>query len=254
MKKFFRTLQTHFNFLHDLRYDIQYFLRRITNSVHEEEFNAIEYFRPDINQVFLDIGSNRGEAITSILIINKGKNKIIGFEPNPFIFEKLQKRHGKRANVRLLNFGVADIAGEFKLFVPFYRRWMFDGLSSFDLTNPVEWMPKNMWNFKKVKLSIKEVTCKVLSIDELNFNPYFIKIDVQGYETKVLQGAINTLRQYKPILLIETLLKEHREILTPMGYDYFHFKNGNFVRGEGEVNTLCISKDKLHITNGRLAS
>jgi hypothetical protein len=33
--------------------------------------------------------------------------------------------------------------------------------------------------------------------------PDFIKIDVEGYEYKVLQGAKNTLRSSKPILFIE---------------------------------------------------
>ena len=43
--------------------------------------------------------------------------------------------------------------------------------------------------------------------------PDFIKIDVEGHEKKVLEGAESTLAQYKPVLLVETSgFKEFHDI------------------------------------------
>ena len=50
-----------------------------------------------------------------------------------------------------------------------------------------------------------------------------IKIDVEGHELRVLQGAKETLQKYKPAIFIEILehsdnQKETHEYLTNMGY------------------------------------
>ena len=45
---------------------------------------------------------------------------------------------------------------------------------------------------------------QLYTIDEFNFeNIDYIKIDVDGYELNVLQGAIKTIEKYKPVLVLE---------------------------------------------------
>jgi FkbM family methyltransferase len=43
--------------------------------------------------------------------------------------------------------------------------------------------------------------------------PQFMKIDVEGHEFEVLQGAVRTLREHRPILIFETT-RNHSEIAT----------------------------------------
>ena len=51
-----------------------------------------------------------------------------------------------------------------------------------------------------------------ITLDSLDFADVdFIKIDVQGKESEVLEGAINTIRKYKPLLMIEVTDKEQTE-------------------------------------------
>tara|TARA_R100000152_G_C6782085_1_gene218315 strand:+ start:5025 stop:5705 length:681 start_codon:yes stop_codon:yes gene_type:complete len=51
-----------------------------------------------------------------------------------------------------------------------------------------------------------------ITLDSLDFADVdFIKIDVQGKEIEVLEGAINTIRKYKPFLMIEADDGQHTE-------------------------------------------
>ena len=52
----------------------------------------------------------------------------------------------------------------------------------------------------------------------------FVKIDVERMEVEVLNGAMKTLKKYKPILLIEVLKSPQQEIfdlIKPLGYEIF---------------------------------
>ena len=43
----------------------------------------------------------------------------------------------------------------------------------------------------------------MITIDSLNLKPNLIHLDVEGYEGKVLQGALDTIEKYKPIIALE---------------------------------------------------
>ena len=64
-----------------------------------------------------------------------------------------------------------------------------------------------------------------MSIDSLELERVdFVKIDVERMEVEVLNGAMKTLKKYKPILLIEVLKSPQQEIfdlIKPLGYEIF---------------------------------
>jgi FkbM family methyltransferase len=49
------------------------------------------------------------------------------------------------------------------------------------------------------KYTVNLITIDLLNLDKLDF----IKLDVEGYEIKIIEGAINTIRKYKPIITLE---------------------------------------------------
>lgn len=242
MKNFFRSIQTYFPALHDVRFDLKFFKMKMTKTPHENDFNALKQFNPKEDQVLVDIGSNRGESICSMLLASNLSNKIVGFEPNKLVFDKLIRRFGKDKKVILHNVGLGSTKEKLNLFIPFYRNWMFDGLSSFNINEAREWLKTRLWNFKEVKLSIKEVPCQIETLDSYNLRPCFIKIDVQGFELEVLRGAKETITEYKPVLLIESITEEVIDFLKPIGYDFYSFENGSFKPGNGILNTFCSTK------------
>ncbi len=241
-KFFIRALQTRLPFLQDLRYQFQFGLRALRQQTHDPDFDALGLLKKGKERVFLDIGSNRGEAIQSMLIGYEGASTIIGFEPNPLIFDKLQRTHGHRENVVLHECGLGDQPSRFSLFIPFYRQWMFDGLASFKREAAASWLVHRLWNFREKLLTIREEVCTVKRLDDFQLAPDFIKIDVQGFELQVLQGGVETLRSHQPTLLIESIQPDLMDFLRGLGYRFYRFENGRFEEGKGSLNTFCMTE------------
>ena len=190
MKNFLRAVQTNFPWLHDVRFQFKLNRSKRSGKPHEHDFYALNLFDIPQEKVFVDVGSNRGEGIQSTLVTMKGKNKIIGFEPNPLVFEKLANYFNGHQRIELYNCGLGANEQSNTLYVPFYRKWMFDGLSSFKKTEAADWLKTRLSGFKEKRLTIKEVRCDIKTMDSFNLNPGFVKIDVQGFELEVLNPII----------------------------------------------------------------
>lgn len=240
MKNKLRLLQTYFPFLHDLRFKLKFQKMKLLKQSHDVDFDLISKLNITPQSLFVDIGSNRGEAIWSMLINTKEQVNIIGFEPNPFIFDNLQKEFSNKKNVTLHNFGIGDKDNTLKFYIPFYQKWMFDGLASFNYDEAANWLKDRLWKFNPDKLNVKKIECKIKPLDSFNLNPVFIKIDVQGFEYEVLKGAIETLKKSTPIILIESIQENHKALLSEIGYQFYSYSNGKLIEDKGLLNTFCI--------------
>lgn len=67
----------------------------------------------------------------------------------------------------------------------------------------VTWDEKAKDGTGRVKSIDSSSGVKRVTLDSLNLNPDLIKIDVEGDEFKVLQGSVETLKKYKPVLIVE---------------------------------------------------
>lgn len=69
---------------------------------------------------------------------------------------------------------------------------------------------------------------KIITTGEGNRPPSFLKIDVEGAEADVLEGAANTLKNYQPMVLCEThgqtRAQRVYEILVGLNYELFCVK------------------------------
>ncbi|MDC0230564.1 FkbM family methyltransferase [Aureispira] len=239
-----RSIQINFPRQQDFILRVKQSILNFFNKPHEEAFGAIKLFDQQTEKLFLDIGSNRGQSINSMRLFSDDKTKIIAFEANPELSEKLVKRYEKEDSILIHNYGLSSQEGNLELHIPFYKNWMFDGLASFNGNAARGWLKNNILFFKDKFLTIKRVPCMLRKLDDFDLKPYFIKIDVENYEEEVIKGAVNTIKENLPVLLIESLTESAIELLTDLGYHYFVFQKGSFIPREPGYNTFCLNPER----------
>lgn len=104
--------------------------------------------------------------------------------------------------------------------------------ASFKYEKAIDWISGSVYLFDNKKITVETMALKIKTLDSLNLNPDFIKIDVQGFEHLFLLGAKETIIGCKPIFLIESV-KQNGEVynlLKELGYSLYKYKNGKFMR------------------------
>lgn len=137
----------------------------------------------------VDIGANRGEFSLAASSLNPSAN-IIAFEPNPNIASILKRdlERNSITNIELRECGLSDEEAVLTLHVPYVN----SGSASFG-------------GFQSDGYEISRIPVHT-GDEELNgIEPDFIKIDVEGYELRVLRGLRQTIERTRPIIEIEVL-------------------------------------------------
>ncbi|OUL29115.1 FkbM family methyltransferase [Nostoc sp. 106C] len=144
----------------------------------------------------IDIGANVGQFAISINAVLP-KAQIYSFEPIPDCFNKLKASMSGKKNFTAFNLGIGDRAGDLVFQHNSYSQSSsFLQITHLHKTAFPETSDSHSINVKIEKLD--EVAEKLLLTDSL-----LIKIDVQGYEDKVLNGGEATIKRAK-IIIIET--------------------------------------------------
>jgi FkbM family methyltransferase len=143
--------------------------------------------------VFFDIGANIG--LMSLLGAQKvgAKGVVVAFEPVAATFGKLQKNialNPQFSNIQTVRAAVSDANGKQEIFI----------------TGP----GRDAWNSLVPAEGMQSESIETYRLDDLMNDsklelprPDLIKIDVEGWEIHVLRGAEQTLKNIKPVLLIE---------------------------------------------------
>lgn len=142
-------------------------------------------FLTDRTKVSVDAGANKGVYTYFLSRLTTG---VHAFEPNPKIFRILNR--ALPTNVTAYNVALSDRAGVADLLVPGSKgRFSNQGASL---------------SHEKVQGPHKTVQVEAQKLDHYELhNVGFIKIDVEGHEQKVLDGARATISRERPVLLIE---------------------------------------------------
>jgi len=143
----------------------------------------------------IDVGAYKG---VYTYFLAKYSKKVYAFEPNPKSYKILKKTVNKK--VEVLPYALSNKSSFDLLKIPKGRKGYSNQGGS--IRNV-----KLDKNFGKLKVETKK-------IDDLKLkNIGFIKIDAEGVELKVLNGAKKLIQKYKPTLLIEI---EERYISDPI--------------------------------------
>lgn len=185
----------------------------------EAEIHLVR-FLADRAKVSLDIGANRGVWAN---VMADYSSKVIAFEPNPKMFALLKAYSDSR--IESYPYALSNQTGRTRLMVPKGRKGYSNQGASLSQT-------------KIGAGHFSEVEVQSYRLDDLGIsNVGFIKIDVEGYELEVLQGAKQTIANSRPTLIVEI---EEKHVKRPIqdllddvcsyGYECFALRHGSLVR------------------------
>lgn len=234
-----------------------YLLGFYFKKVHEPDFNAFKLICESRPQVFLDIGANAGMSALSFFTL-KPNSEVISFEPNPINYPYLDKLSNKFKDFKYMGLGLGDRLSSIDFYYPVYNGKEMTTLGSCNYEQAKGWInPDSIYFFDPDKLKIEKITIEVKTLDSFGFEPEFVKIDVEGFEYQVLLGSEKTVKNHRPIFLIEGAAegdKVHR-LLQAWGYDVYKFYKDKFYKDRFDCsNNFFVPREKTQLIQPYFAS
>lgn len=153
----------------------------------------------NINKV-IDVGSHKGEFLETVLKI-QNIDSFYAFEPQKHIFSQLSEKFSENKKVKLFNYALDDEIKNKKLKIN--KLSMTSSLAEFN-DDSLYLKLKNFLTFSKSNF-IDEYEVQTSTIDKIfeniNLKNALIKIDVEGFEMKVIKGSQRKLKEISFILL-----------------------------------------------------
>ena len=173
------------------------------------------------------------------------------FEPGPNNLPYLRANTASCANLTLVEKGVADRPGSLTLHTEELTGQNNSFVVGFDV------LARNVSRAPGVESAgeTRPVEVEVVTLDEYvqatGLRPDVIKIDVEGFEFEVLEGARGILEEHRPVLMVE-IQRKHEQVLTllsDLGYRVHDLDQSRELRHAGDLppesatNTFCFHRE-----------
>ena len=158
-----------------------FFLRDTLNALITESPKAI----------FMDIGANVGHHS---IFLSKFASQVLAFEPYPKVNMQFKQQiaHNNISNIQIFETGLSDRRETLNYYAPTGNN---EGIGSFDESS----IGKGNTSYGKLELQEGD---QVIESDSWK-NIKLIKIDVEGFEKKVIKGLSRTIEEERPVIVCE---------------------------------------------------
>jgi FkbM family methyltransferase len=179
--------------------------------------------------VTVDVGANCGLYTRRLARLSR---QVHAFEPSQQMARLLRRTSAR--NVSIHEIALSDHDGDAELFIPQGDDGLVYGLASLEAhADP----------------SAKTVSAQVpiARLDAvINQDVAFVKIDVEGHELNVLNGAVELLERCQPVFLVEAE-DRHRAEATRSVFEFFRSKSyrGFFLKDNEVIAVEQFDSDKL---------
>uniref|UniRef100_UPI003F4BD7A9 FkbM family methyltransferase n=1 Tax=Brachyspira catarrhinii TaxID=2528966 RepID=UPI003F4BD7A9 len=189
----------------------------------------------------LDVGSCYGDI--AIFLSKRTNRKVYSFEPVNKTYDILLETltlNSSLTNIEPINMGISNYTGKTEIFIPTYNNGNNVDLTSSSISNPL----------KREEGILENIN--ITTIDEFvqgnNIDVGFIKVDIEGEEKKLLDGARNTILKQKPYMVISIYhsIEDYFEIKPfiesySKDYDFHVIKMMPYI-GQYETVLLCMPR------------
>jgi FkbM family methyltransferase len=230
LEKFGALIMTHLSFVKKLAEVLapSYMHERRINRAKASEYE-LEILKKltSREKISVDVGANIGLYTMTLIPLSA---KVIAFEPIPALYTELLRNY-HNATIHQVALSNSDGTGVLAIPRQGHALAAIDGKGSVESDDECE----------RVIVTKKR-------LDFYNLQPVgFLKIDVEGHEELVIEGAIQTIERDKPNLLVE-LEERHnpgtihrvRQFLAHRGYNGYFYDNGHFV----DIRNFDIRRDQ----------
>jgi FkbM family methyltransferase len=189
-------------------------------------------------RTIIDVGANQGQfALASTKRFPNAK--VISFEPLPELYEQYKANLGKLHRVKIHNIALGSKVG----IIDFYRNDHSHASSALPISDEQKNALPETAITTKIHVAVNRLD-EVLSESELSGST-LLKLDVQGYERNVLEGATQLLPRidylvfeasFTPMYIGEPLFDEMHSFLKDIGFEliapvgFLEDKNGRILQ------------------------
>jgi FkbM family methyltransferase len=202
----------------------------------EQELSYLDRIVPK-GAVTVDVGAHCGLYTRKLARLS---SQVHAFEPTHRMADLL--RRTSASNVSVHEIALSDQTGNAELFVPQGDQELVYGLASLE--------PKLASSNERI-VSVNVPTVRLDAI--VHQDVAFVKIDVEGHELNVLNGAVELLEHSQPVFLVEAE-DRHRSEATRSIFEFFEdrFYRGFFLKEGSAVPVDQFRSEELQDTNALL--
>ncbi|MDD3739953.1 MAG: FkbM family methyltransferase [Bacteroidales bacterium] len=198
----------------------------------KSKYPELHYLKNIINLGYncIDIGANMGYYSYFLSKYSGPTGKIYAIEPVPLFCKIWEKNTSKTKfkNLTLFPFALGEKDSHVEMGTP-----MINGILHHGMTKIIT---KNDSGFNKTfTVEMKNPENLFSEIQKIDF----IKIDVEGYESIVVENMIETIRKHKPLIQSELSGAENRlkviKTITDLGYSVNYLKGNHLELATPEI-------------------
>lgn len=184
-------------------------IEKINNGILQEKEYAFLLKKKMDKFTIIDIGANIGTSTYCFLKMLPNV-KVVLFEPNKDLHVCLNYVANLYKNcIEIYPYALGNKNHHRNLFIPYSKTEYYSGLGSLNRRYAIK-SYRNLYKKNIIKdklLGLKKMSVQAICGDDILFSLstdcWFIKIDTEGSENKVILGMINYIKKYLPILMLE---------------------------------------------------
>ena len=204
----------------------------------EQELRYLDRIVPE-GAVTVDIGANCGLYTRKLARLSR---QVLAFEPSHKMADLL--RRTSASNVSVHEIALSDQTGDAELFIPQNDHELIYGLASLEPAAGAS---------SREGVIVSVPTARLDAI--VHQDVAFVKIDVEGHELNVLNGAVELLDRCQPVFLVEAE-ERHRAGATRSVFEFFRDKayRGYFLKNDEVTSVDQFRPEDLQDTSTLLSN